>query len=353
MAIAPPQEPGGPEPPPGGKGVPGRTVSHRDRWLSPLWGLAVVLTAWVGQRLGERWWLTTWVLYLPPLLFVAPVLVWGLLALALRRWRTLGGHLVVGLVGTVLLCRGAYRLPRPATRGDFRVMTWNVRALTLDPEGVLATIRRESPDVVLLEEVEREARLDPFRWLRQRLPGWQGVRRSDVALLTPHPLGRAQPHFLGPPGSNRVALEAPVRIGGHTVRIVVAHFSTALPGSTSEGPWRHPRFHMQVAAAVRREQTDRLTALIGKANRPLVVGGDFNSPPGSYLDGQLSRLLPSAFMVGGAGFGWSFPANLPLLRIDHLYVSDELRVLNCRVLPVRASDHRPLVADLGWRERKN
>src|ERR1043166_9340991 len=114
----------------------------------------------------------------------------------------------------LLLGRGAYRLPRSATHGDLRIMTWNVRALTLDPEGVSATIRKEAPDVVLLEEVEREARLDPYRWLQQRLPGWQGVRQSDVALLTRHPLGSAQAHFLGPRGSHRVVLEAPVQIEG-------------------------------------------------------------------------------------------------------------------------------------------
>lgn len=38
----------------------------------------------------------------------------------------------------------------------------------------------------------------------------------------------------------------------------------------------------------------------------------------------------------------------PLLRIDHLFASRHFRVLQCRVLPSRASDHRPVVADLAW-----
>jgi endonuclease/exonuclease/phosphatase family metal-dependent hydrolase len=81
----------------------------------------------------------------------------------------------------------------------------------------------------------------------------------------------------------------------------------------------------------------------------LVVGGDFNSPPGSQAEQAMTADLRSAFAEGGSGFGWTFPSWLALLRIDHLFVSPELRVLSCRAVPTAASDHRPVVADLAWR----
>jgi vancomycin resistance protein VanJ len=105
---------------------------------------------------------------------------------------------------------------------------------------------------------------------------------------------------------------------------------------------------MEVAAAVRAEQTENLLRVVRAAPRPLVVGGDFNSPPGTLAIRSMTTVLQSAFAAGGAGFGWSFPSSHPLLRIDHLFVSRSLRVLNCRVLPLHASDHRPMVADLAW-----
>jgi len=169
-----------------------------------------------------------------------------------------------------------------------------------------------------------------------------------VAILSPHPLGATQRTSLGPRGSGRVALQVSVRVGGRTVEVVAVHFNTALPRPIREVAWRHPRSHMQVAAAVRVEQTDALLRMVQAARPPLVVGGDFNSPPGSQADRRLGRLLQNAFAAGGAGFGWSFRSPPPRLRIDYLFVSHDLRVLNCRVLPLLASDHRPVVADLAW-----
>ncbi len=311
--------------------------------------LGYVLVIWAGRRIGERWWLTTWALYLPPLLFLTPCLIATLLALLRRRWRAFGGQMVVTALGVALLCQGAYRWPPAPGRGELRVMTWNVMELKGNPDGVVATIRREMPDVLLLQEVRQQPRTDPVAWLASRLPGWQSVRGADVAILSPHPLGPATAYSLGVRSSSRRALRAPIRIGARSVECLVAHFSTADRQSAREAAWQHPRAQMEVSAAVRAEQTTRLTSLLSGIPRPLIVGGDFNSPPDSILDRAMTARLSSTFNAGGLGFGWSYPARLPLLRIDHVYVSADLRVRNCRVLPTLASDHRPMVIDLDWR----
>jgi vancomycin resistance protein VanJ len=318
-------------------------------WLSPWGPLLFLLAVWAGERfLGERWWVTTWALYLPQPLFLIPSLGLTLLALLLRRWEALAGHVVVALVGMALLFAPACWPPLGTRRGDVRVMTWNVMALLRDPRGVLAAVRAEAPDVLLLQEVNPRTLRDPVAWLQERLPRWHEVRAGDVAILSPHPIGPAQVTTLGPRRSTRVALQAPVRVRDREVEVIVTHFHTALPRPLGERVWRNPRYNMEVAAAVRAEQTNNLLRVVKKAGQPLIVGGDFNSPPGSYAEHELSRPLQSAFAAGGWGFGWTFPAHRPLLRIDHLFVSPELRVLRCRVLPVRASDHRPVVADLAW-----
>jgi vancomycin resistance protein VanJ len=312
--------------------------------------LLFMLLVWAGQEwVGERWWVTTWALYLPQPIFLAPSLLLIAVALLLRRWRALVWQIGAALIGAALLIRGGYRLPRPPVRGDLRVMTWNVRALTFDPGGILAAIRREDPDVLLLQEATKDDGPDPIPWLTRRLPGWRSVQASEVAILSPHPLGPGRAFSIGPAGSHRLALRASARVRGRRVEFITVHYSTALPRPLRERIWHHPRHHMQVAATVRIEQTANLAAAVRKARRPLIVGGDFNSPPGSHAYKTLDDLLGSAFAAGGSGFGWTFPARRPLLRIDHLFVSGELMVLNCRVLSTRASDHRPVVADLVWR----
>jgi endonuclease/exonuclease/phosphatase (EEP) superfamily protein YafD len=228
-------------------------------------------------------------------------------------------------------------------------MTWNVEGLEGNPEGVLAAIRLEAPDVLLLQEVSLARGPDPVPWLRQRLPGWHSVHGADVAVFSPHPLGPARRLALEPTSLGRVALQVPARVSGKTVQIVTVHFNTGLPHRGHERAWNHPRRNMQEAAAVRAAQTDHLVRIVSEARRPLVVGGDFNSPPDSYGCRRLQESLQSAFACAGSGFGWSFPSSQPLLRIDHLFASRDLQVLSCRVLPTSASDHRPLVADFAWR----
>src|SRR5437867_9951652 len=94
-------------------------------WLSPLWPLLFLLAIWAGERLvGERWWLTTWALYLPQPLYLVPSAALAILAYLLRRWRALAGQAAVALLGVLLLFGGAWRLPRAPRRGELRVMTW-------------------------------------------------------------------------------------------------------------------------------------------------------------------------------------------------------------------------------------
>lgn len=326
-----------------------RTASHFSG-LSPLWPMLFLILVWAGKEfIGERWWLTTWAVYLPQALFLIPSLGLAVVALLLRRWRMLTGQVAVALVGVGLLFSGAYRLPRPARRGDLRVMTWNVEGLEGNPEGMLALVREQAPDVLLLQEVSLAHGPDPVPWLRHRLPGWHCVHGADVAIFSPHWLGQARRFAMEPTDLGRIALQVPAQVGGKPVELVTVHFNTGPVRPAHEHAWNHPRRNMEQAAALRKAQADQLVRIVGDADRPLVVGGDFNSPPDSYACRRMSEELRSAFAAAGSGFGWSLPSYQPLLRIDHLFASDDLDVLDCRVLPTRASDHCPLVADFAWR----
>ena len=77
---------------------------------------------------------------------------------------------------------------------------------------------------------------------------------------------------------------------------------------------------------------------------PLLVAGDLNSPPRGLFFGAISRGLDDAWQCGGRGIGSTFPAQFPLLPIDHV-LARNLTIARAFVPDVRASDHRPLVVD--------
>jgi endonuclease/exonuclease/phosphatase family metal-dependent hydrolase len=81
---------------------------------------------------------------------------------------------------------------------------------------------------------------------------------------------------------------------------------------------------------------------------PLVVCGDFNSVPASFVYRRLTRALQDC--QWGKTRRGTWPSRLPLLRLDHIFVSRSVNVRDAGVLDAalarRASDHLPLVAEL-------
>jgi endonuclease/exonuclease/phosphatase family metal-dependent hydrolase len=111
--------------------------------------------------------------------------------------------------------------------------------------------------------------------------------------------------------------------------------------------------HLALRGADRLRQLALLTQLIRDAvppRMPLVVAGDFNDwrEEAAPLLAQGSGLLDVFAAVGGR-VPRTFPARLPLLRLDRIYVRD-LTVLAARVHAMRPwshlSDHAALSAEL-------
>lgn len=83
---------------------------------------------------------------------------------------------------------------------------------------------------------------------------------------------------------------------------------------------------------------------------PAVIGGDLNEKPDGRAVALLSERFGDAWLLGGDADGDTFPANEPTARIDYLFVTQGIAVERAVVPPGedarRASDHRPLVAEL-------
>ena len=93
----------------------------------------------------------------------------------------------------------------------------------------------------------------------------------------------------------------------------------------------------------------------------MIVAGDFNAPTGSgNLIAVESVGLSEAHALAGVGPGWTWPrkrdgrvlkylARLPGIRIDHVYLSDELTTTKAWVGDDHGSDHLGVAAEVAWR----
>ncbi|MFW6437980.1 MAG: endonuclease/exonuclease/phosphatase family protein, partial [Armatimonadota bacterium] len=85
---------------------------------------------------------------------------------------------------------------------------------------------------------------------------------------------------------------------------------------------------------------------------PVIIGGDFNA--GNH-DSLLLPLIESgfsdAFREAGAGWPNSFSADLPVERIDYVWVDDNFEALRSFIAYTPHSDHRMVIADIALRRQ--
>ncbi len=100
--------------------------------------------------------------------------------------------------------------------------------------------------------------------------------------------------------------------------------------------------------ADRRRELKRITDYAASlSNRhPIIIGGDFNTPPGDAVFALLSPDFSDAFQQAGRGWGRTILNEKPLLRIDQIWLGPSPRPLNVQAHRTENSDHRMVICDL-------
>jgi endonuclease/exonuclease/phosphatase family metal-dependent hydrolase len=221
--------------------------------------------------------------------------------------------------------------------GILRIMTWNVHSsFHLNPksdlDGVCSVVRKWSPDVVALQEVDSRGRTqDPFVQLAKAVGDHRIDARSIVTkdgdygqvLLSRWP-------FVEPPAvidvsylerEPRRAISARIRSGLGEVRVIATHLGLSI--------------------RERHAQAQAVAGLVQSA-RTLVVG-DFND---WFWVKSVRRVLAQTCPMRTRLR--TFPARCPLLRLDRVYaarggvIRSAWTDRDARVY----SDHLPVVADV-------
>ena len=106
------------------------------------------------------------------------------------------------------------------------------------------------------------------------------------------------------------------------------------------------------AMAQRAEQAKAVSRYIEQhRGYPLIVCGDFNDTPISYVRRTIAQGLTDCYVDTGNGLGLSYNQRGFNFRIDHIMCSSHFKPYNCYVDDkMDASDHYPIIC---WLERNN
>lgn len=226
---------------------------------------------------------------------------------------------------------------------DVTVLTANVLWTTLDVDGVVAMIEESDADVVVLQEVSGRFgdRLLAHEGLaaydyrsRDHDAGSVSGRAFSTMLLSRLDLVDTEPLDLGAQGATTATFETAA--GTFTVSSI--HLAA---------PFRSefvPRWRNQLAALATMNTTE-----------PAILAGDFNAttdhrPFRTLLDSGWT----DAHEQKGCGLDLTYPVDgslpFPVLRLDHVLVTDHFEVLRVDVLDdTIGSDHAPVLTAVRFR----
>lgn len=96
----------------------------------------------------------------------------------------------------------------------------------------------------------------------------------------------------------------------------------------------------------RSQEVNEMLADIPHDGRPILLCGDFNDTPLSYTYHQIYRAgFVDGFVKAGHGIGRTYAGKLPLLRIDYVWVNDQIQPMSFQRIKYKVSDHYPVMLD--------
>ena len=250
-------------------------------------------------------------------------------------------------------------------------------------DGIIAEIRRHSPDIILLQEVDecsrRTYRINEVEMLRVAFPDYHiylayNYKSFFVPIPVKAPMGRVAS---GVVLMSRIAPEEVVRwqypsrfpwpVSMFNLKrcLLTATFRLADGGSIIIGNTHNTAYDTGGMRTAEIRWLGELTSSLASHDTPFIIGGDWNQYPPEYIPGPTETSNPhfttvaldTALLRGTGRVVWDPSArtlrhlNIPygpesvLTVTDYFYISPDVRTSTVRTIDLsyKHSDHQPIL----------
>ena len=238
------------------------------------------------------------------------------------------------------------------------ILSFNVRLFNLYetkdtqkniPEIISSFIKKENPDVLCLQEYNKKNKIDfseyPYRYIHFR-----GKNILGHAIFSKYPL--INTHSFDFEDSYNNTLSADLVKGPDTLRIYNFHLESLniKPSVSYLQEVDNEMLRKKISTRFIKQQEQVETILEHKNNSryPVIISGDFNNTPFSYVYHKVSESMNDAFVEAGNGIGATYLFEYYPMRIDYILASNELQILSFNTIKKTFSDHYPIIATIGW-----
>ena len=336
----------------------------------------LLLSAWGGYINPNTFgWEGSLALLFPFLVLLSFLFMAGWLVVQSRRWLVSFCALILCVFQLRTYC--PINMPQPVPKGSIKVVSYNTYGLgwglkdSVIYKQMMDYLRNSDADLFCAQESNYN--MGHKSTVEEAVAHWKYrdsvfIPKScnALTLFSNYPI--LNRHVIHSSSPGHVCVAYNVKIEGDTVVVVNCHFvSNAINpedkatyqkivtisdrDSTSEDILRLGR-KVNDAGLRRAKQADSLALYLEQqGDRPIIVCGDFNETPLSYVHTRLCRLLNDAYTASGNGPGISYHLNKMYFRLDNILCSSHWRSFGARVdNRQKMSDHYPIEA---WLKRIN
>ncbi len=282
-----------------------------------------------------------------------------------------------------LLKLGATNILKPTIEHPgkiIKVMSYNVRDFDLynwsenvnSKEKIFQTIKEKNPDVISFQEFYNDTtkefstvkQLQKLGYTYYYFTRELVLRNTDewgIALFSKFPI-KEQGHIMKQPFKTGYGkkpfkgLYADIAIADTVIRFVNVHLQSIYFGTQDYETIEEFRatqnldehgaksiiIKLKKAFQRRAQQADELKRFLNAQTKPVILCGDFNDLPNSYVTNTVSKNMKDAFINYSFGIGHTYNGKIPFLRIDYMLTTPTFNIHKFQVVNNKISDHFPI-----------
>ena len=296
------------------------------------------------------------------------VITLGLFVWALFRRSSMKGLLLAVLLPSFFFAGRYYQPHWKSQEGtpSLKVISYNVGLFVHSDrqqdrvalaDSVSAYLIRQDADVICLQEFYLPSEINLDRWLKKHFPGYKAEyyvltgksgHAGNLTLSRRPVVARGKEVF---EKSTNMSIWTDIQLDSSTVRIYNCHFesynislASLVKGVRDDAFREETGLKMRRSIRERPRQVAHVLKSVNSASVRSLVLGDFNDTPLSYTYFRLLRGRHDSFTKAGKGFGATYRALWPLIRIDYILYPKDLHAVSFEVGEATYSDHYPVTA---------
>lgn len=251
-----------------------------------------------------------------------------------------------------------------------KVATYNVCAFNRETSGfiaqdILSEMRRQNVDILCIQEYnEVSGEKKNSNSYKEYFP-YMAVGREDMVIYSRYPIKASKKILFE--NTNNSAMWADIDVKGDKIRVFNVHFQTTginglqwraakLQGQGFEV--RNSKFletifgNYMFEMLLRAGQADLIANEKRSSEKPVILCGDFNDVPYSYVYNTVLGNMVDGFKECGSGWAQTFRGGKKAVRIDYIFHDEVLQGLSYYKSELTYSDHYPVFMKLTFNKKK-